>query len=112
RLRADGAIEYIGRVDHQVKIRGFRIELGEIESRLQQCSGVREAVVLAVALAGSLQLIAYVVPQVAANSDAEQLAVRQRIKSQLQASLPDYMVPTHLLLLPELPLTPSGKLDR
>ncbi len=112
RLRADGAIEYIGRVDHQVKIRGFRIELGEIESRLQQCSDVREAVVLAVALAGSLQLIAYVVPQVAANSDAEQLAVRQRIKSQLQASLPDYMVPTHLLLLPELPLTPSGKLDR
>ncbi|WP_032674152.1 amino acid adenylation domain-containing protein, partial [Pseudomonas syringae] len=112
RLRADGAIEYIGRVDHQVKIRGFRIELGEIESRLQQCSDVREAVVLAVALAGSLQLIAYVVPQVAANSDAEQLAVRQRIKSQLQANLPDYMVPTHLLLLPELPLTPSGKLDR
>ncbi len=44
RLRADGAIEYIGRVDHQVKIRGFRIELGEVESRLQQCTGVREAV--------------------------------------------------------------------
>ncbi|WP_150116923.1 AMP-binding protein, partial [Pseudomonas syringae group genomosp. 3] len=112
RLRTDGAVEYIGRVDHQVKIRGFRIELGEIESRLQQCTGVREAVVLAVALAGSMQLVAYVVPQVAANSDAEQLALRQRIKGQLQTSLPDYMVPTHLLLLAELPLTPSGKLDR
>ncbi|RML29873.1 Non-ribosomal peptide synthetase [Pseudomonas savastanoi pv. retacarpa] len=112
RLRADGAVEYIGRVDHQVKIRGFRIELGEIESRLQQCTGVREAVVLAVELAGSTQLVAYVVPQVMANGDAEQLALRQGIKSQLQSSLPDYMVPTHLLLLPELPLTPSGKLDR
>ncbi|RMN42855.1 amino acid adenylation domain-containing protein [Pseudomonas syringae] len=112
RLRADGAIEYIGRVDHQVKIRGFRIELGEIESRLQQCTGVREAVVLAVALAGSAQLVAYVVPSVVANSDTEQMALRQRIKGQLQASLPDYMVPTHLLLLAQLPLTPSGKLDR
>ncbi|RMP26234.1 Pyoverdine sidechain peptide synthetase I, epsilon-Lys module [Pseudomonas coronafaciens pv. coronafaciens] len=112
RLRADGAIEYIGRVDHQVKIRGFRIELGEIESRLQQCTGVREAAVLAVALAGSAQLVAYVVPSVVANSDTEQMALRQSIKGQLQASLPDYMVPTHWLLLAQLPLTPSGKLDR
>ncbi len=81
RLRADGAVEYIGRVDHQVKIRGFRIELGEIESRLQQCTGVREAVVLAVELAGSTQLVAYVVPQVMANGDAEQLALRQGIRA-------------------------------
>ncbi|GFM81565.1 pyoverdine sidechain peptide synthetase [Pseudomonas cichorii] len=112
RLGADGALEYIGRVDHQVKIRGFRIELGEIESRLQQCSGIREAVVLALPLAGSTQLVAYLVPETAATSDAEHVALRQNIKSQLQASLPDYMVPTHLLLLPDLPLTPSGKLDR
>ncbi|RMM49630.1 Pyoverdine sidechain peptide synthetase I, epsilon-Lys module [Pseudomonas syringae pv. atrofaciens] len=112
RLRADGAVEYIGRVDHQVKIRGFRIELGEVESRLQQCTGVREAVVLAVELAGSTQLVAYAVPDVAASTEAEQLALRQSIRSQLQAFLPDYMVPTHMLLLPELPLTPSGKLDR
>ncbi|MEX5617176.1 amino acid adenylation domain-containing protein, partial [Pseudomonas syringae] len=112
RLRADGAVEYIGRVDHQVKIRGFRIELGEVESRLQQCTGVREAVVLAVELACSTQLVAYAVPDVAASTEAEQLALRQSIRSQLQACLPDYMVPTHMLLLPELPLTPSGKLDR
>ncbi|RMT79884.1 Amino acid adenylation [Pseudomonas viridiflava] len=112
RQRLDGAIEYIGRVDHQVKIRGFRIELGEIESRLQQCLDVREAVVLAVSLAGSTQLVAYIVPQTAPLSEAEPLTVRQRIKAELQASLPDYMVPTHLLLLPNLPLTPSGKLDR
>ncbi|MBX8497808.1 non-ribosomal peptide synthetase [Pseudomonas cichorii] len=112
RLGADGALEYIGRVDHQVKIRGFRIELGEIESRLQQCTGIREAVVLALPLAGSTQLVAYLVPETVATTDAEQAALRQNIKAQLQASLPDYMVPTHLLLLPNLPLTPSGKLDR
>ncbi|MFJ4145845.1 amino acid adenylation domain-containing protein [Pseudomonas sp. NPDC089734] len=112
RLRADGALEYIGRVDHQVKIRGFRIELGEIESRLQQCAGIREAVVLALPLAGSTQLVAYLVPEVLAADEAGQAALRQAIKAQLQATLPDYMVPTHLLLLSNLPLTPSGKLDR
>ena len=113
RLRADGALEYVGRVDHQVKIRGFRIELGEIESRLQQCSGVREAVVLAVPLSGGQQLVAYVVcDQAVLESAATQSAFRQQIRAALQAHLPDYMVPGHLLLLPNLPLTPSGKLDR
>ncbi len=67
---------------------------------------------LAVELAGSTQLVAYAVPDVAASTEAEQLALRQSIRSQLQAFLPDYMVPTHMLLLPELSLTPSGKLDR
>jgi amino acid adenylation domain-containing protein len=113
RLRPDGAVEYIGRVDHQVKIRGFRIELGEIESRLQQCPGIREAVVLAVPLSGGLQLVAYVVSDPAVlQSAATQAAFRQQIRAALQANLPDYMVPGHLLLLANLPLTPSGKLDR
>ena len=113
RLRADGALEYVGRVDHQVKIRGFRIELGEIESRLQQCPGIREAVVLAVPLSGGLQLVAYLVSdQAVLDSAATQAAFRQHIRAALQADLPDYMVPGHLLLLANLPLTPSGKLDR
>lgn len=113
RLRADGALEYVGRVDHQVKIRGFRIELGEIESRLQQCAGVREAVVLAVPLSGGQQLVAYVVGEQAVLAGAaSQSAFRQQIRTALQSHLPDYMVPGHLLLLPNLPLTPSGKLDR
>ncbi|MDI2591093.1 amino acid adenylation domain-containing protein [Pseudomonas sp. 681] len=113
RRRADGAVEYVGRVDHQVKIRGFRIELGEIESRLQQCAGIREAVVLALPLTGGLQLVAYlVVDEAVIDSAAEQAVFRQQIRGLLQASLPDYMVPGHLLLLPRLPLTPSGKLDR
>jgi amino acid adenylation domain-containing protein len=113
RLRDDGAVEYIGRVDHQVKIRGFRIELGEIESRLQQCPGIREAVVLALSLTGGTQLVAYlVVDQSVLGSAAEQAIVRQQIRASLQKNLPDYMVPGHLLLLPRLPLTPSGKLAR
>ncbi|WP_426205165.1 amino acid adenylation domain-containing protein [Pseudomonas sp. TWP3-1] len=113
RLRADGAVEYIGRVDHQVKIRGFRIELGEIEARLQQCPGVREAVVLALPLNGSVQLVGYLVAEPAIlASGTSQAAFRQQVRTALQASLPDYMVPGHLLLLAQLPLTPSGKLDR
>ncbi|MEB0048644.1 MULTISPECIES: amino acid adenylation domain-containing protein [unclassified Pseudomonas] len=113
RWRTDGALEYVGRVDHQVKIRGFRIELGEIESRLQQCAGIREAVVLALTLTTGLQLVAYLVADDAVlDSVAEQAAFRQQVRASLQASLPDYMVPSHWLILPHLPLTPSGKLDR
>ncbi|WP_412462119.1 amino acid adenylation domain-containing protein [Pseudomonas sp. SC11] len=113
RLDAEGAIEYVGRVDHQVKVRGFRIELGEIEARLQHCPGVREAVVLALPLHGGLQLVAYVVPEGAVLEEAaEQARVRQQVRSLLKAQLPEYMVPGHLLLLPRLPLTASGKLDR
>ncbi|WP_079229192.1 non-ribosomal peptide synthetase [Pseudomonas putida] len=109
RFDASGAIEYIGRVDHQVKVRGFRIELGEIEMRLQQCPGVREAAVLALDMAGGRQLVAYVVTQADGASDEAQ---RQAIREGLRATLPDYMVPSHLVLLNNLPLTPSGKLDR
>jgi acyl carrier protein len=113
RWAADGSLEYLGRNDDQVKIRGFRIELGEIESRLQQCPGIREAVVLAVPLSGGLQLVAYVVSDPAVlQSAVTQTAFRQQIRAALQANLPDYMVPGHLLLLANLPLTPSGKLDR
>jgi amino acid adenylation domain-containing protein/non-ribosomal peptide synthase protein (TIGR01720 family) len=115
RYNARGQIEYVGRVDHQVKIRGFRIELGEVEARLLELNDVSAAVVLAVQGGSSLQLVAYVVPKqasvVAANAD-EQGAAREAIKAQLKDSLPDYMLPTQLLFLAELPLSPNGKLDR
>ncbi|WP_409317001.1 non-ribosomal peptide synthase/polyketide synthase [Pseudomonas sp. KCJK9016] len=115
RYNAHGQIEYVGRVDHQVKIRGFRIELGEVEARLLELNDVSEAVVLAVQGGSSLQLVAYVVPKdasvVAADAD-EQGAAREAIKAQLKDSLPDYMVPTQLLFLAGLPLSPNGKLDR
>ena len=100
RYRADGVVEYIGRVDHQVKVRGFRIELGEIEACLRERAGVREAVVLA----DNDRLIAYLVSSAPDTPEVYRAALRER--------LPDYMVPAHLVFLDSLPLTPNGKLDR
>ncbi|WP_395607831.1 amino acid adenylation domain-containing protein [Pseudomonas sp. B22129] len=98
--RADGVIEYLGRLDHQVKLRGLRIELGEIETRLMQHPSVREAVVL---VQGGKQLVAYLVLESQAPAD---------LKAWLLQSLPEYMVPTHLITLDRLPVTANGKLDR
>ncbi len=113
RYRPDGVLEYVGRVDHQVKVRGFRIELGEIEVRLQQ-QAVREAVVMAVDGPGGQQLVAYAVPDepgVMADA-AAQAALREQLRGALRRQLPEYMVPSYLVLLGKLPLTPNGKLDR
>ncbi|PRA33148.1 non-ribosomal peptide synthetase [Pseudomonas poae] len=110
--RPDGVIEYAGRLDHQVKIRGLRIELGEIEARLQEQPAVRESVVVARDVAGSQQLVAYVVPadaDVAVSSHSEWL---HAIKQTLRAGLPDYMVPAYWVVLDSMPLSPNGKLDR
>ncbi|MGV6477736.1 amino acid adenylation domain-containing protein, partial [Azotobacter vinelandii] len=114
RYRADGVIEYLGRIDHQVKIRGFRIELGEIEARLQQHGAVREAVVIDIDGLGGRQLAAYLVPDDLAmlDGDERQTGLRGELKAHLGAALPDYMVPAHLVFLARLPLTPNGKLDR
>ncbi|MFL6966766.1 non-ribosomal peptide synthase/polyketide synthase [Pseudomonas alvandae] len=106
RYRADGVLEYQGRIDHQVKIRGFRIELGEIEARLLQQPEVNEVAVLAQEGPGGQQLVAYVV----ATADADTL--RESLKARLKEHLPDYMIPAHWLFLDQLPLTPNGKLDR
>ncbi|QOQ76195.1 non-ribosomal peptide synthetase [Pseudomonas poae] len=106
RQRADGLVEYLGRIDHQVKIRGFRIELGEIETRLLEHPAVREAVVLALDSPSGKQLVAYLV------SDADHGTLREALKAHLKAQLPDYMVPAHLIVLDSMPLTANGKLDR
>ncbi|OPG79861.1 non-ribosomal peptide synthetase, partial [Pseudomonas ogarae] len=112
RQRADGLVEYLGRIDHQVKIRGFRIELGEIETRLLEHEAVREAVVLALDTPGGKQLAGYLVTAVAEQDAEQQTALRDALKNHLKAQLPDYMVPTHLILLTNMPLTANGKLDR
>ncbi|MBW0971023.1 non-ribosomal peptide synthase/polyketide synthase [Pseudomonas aeruginosa] len=115
RYRADGVIEYLGRIDHQVKIRGFRIELGEIETRLLEQDSVREAVVVAQPGVAGPTLVAYLVPTEAALVGAEsarQQELRSALKNSLLAVLPDYMVPAHMLLLENLPLTPNGKINR
>ncbi|HYO12243.1 MAG TPA: condensation domain-containing protein, partial [Thermoanaerobaculia bacterium] len=101
RRRPDGAIEYLGRLDHQVKIRGFRIELGEIEAALASHPAVREAVVQA----REQRLVAWVVGRDGALETAE-------LRRHLAATLPEYMVPSALVVLPEMPLSPNGKVDR
>ncbi|WHS58672.1 non-ribosomal peptide synthase/polyketide synthase [Pseudomonas sp. G2-4] len=114
RQRADGILEYLGRIDHQVKIRGFRIELGEIEARLLEQDSVREAAVLAQDAPGGQALVAYIVPTADLNDlDAgAQSALRDSLTARLKVNLPDYMVPAHMVLMPRFPLTPNGKLDR
>jgi amino acid adenylation domain-containing protein len=113
RYRADGVIEYAGRIDHQVKIRGFRIELGEIEARLQTHESVREAVVVDIEGPSGKQLVGYLVADInLSDAPEQQAALRSTLCDYLKGILPDYMVPAHLLFLDKLPLTPNGKLDR
>ncbi|NNA07928.1 non-ribosomal peptide synthase/polyketide synthase [Pseudomonas lundensis] len=109
RQRADGNIDYLGRIDQQVKIRGFRIELGEIEACLKQQPGVAEAVLTVHASGQDSQLCAYVV---AIDTPTDPLAWREHLRAALKVDLPDYMVPSHWRLLDALPLTGNGKLDR
>ncbi|HEY9629833.1 MAG TPA: amino acid adenylation domain-containing protein [Coleofasciculaceae cyanobacterium] len=105
RYRSDGAIEYLGRMDHQVKLRGFRIELGEIEATLSQYPTVREAVMVAKEDPfGNKSLVAYIVPQ-------GEVTIRE-LREFLQQQLPDYMVPSAFVSIAQLPLTPNGKVDR
>ncbi|EMN5130120.1 amino acid adenylation domain-containing protein [Burkholderia contaminans] len=102
RRRADGALDYLGRVDTQVKLRGQRIEPGEIEALLRAAPGVNDAVVIV----RDEQLIGYV-----ARGDAGPLD-RAALLDALRAQLPAYMVPSQLIELDALPVTPNGKCDR
>lgn len=106
RHRADGTLEFLGRIDHQVKLRGFRIELGEIESALRSCPGVLDAVVLLRADADDKRLVGYVACG-SGPSPAE-----SDLRAALRATLPEYMVPSAFVALPEFPRLPNGKLDR
>ncbi|HTN85185.1 MAG TPA: phosphopantetheine-binding protein, partial [Sorangium sp.] len=107
RHRPDGAIEFLGRLDHQVKIRGLRVELGEIEARLLQHPHVHEAVVVARDEPhGGKRLVAYVAGR--DGSAPEPAALR----AWLAETLPAYMVPAPIVALDRLPLSPNGKVDR
>jgi amino acid adenylation domain-containing protein len=103
----DGNLEFIGRSDDQVKVRGYRIELGEIEAALGQHPGVREVIVQAREDAvGSKHLVAYVVLQEGPGLTSGEM------QNFLRTKLPEYMVPSTLVCLEKLPLTPHGKVDR
>ena len=106
RWRADGQVEYLGRLDHQVKIRGFRIELGEIETQLLLQPQIREAVVMAKDGPGGARLVAYVSCHAGNTVDTSEL------RGALGKSLPDYMIPTAIVVLENLPLNANGKVDR
>ena len=106
RWRADGTLEYLGRLDHQVKVQGFRIELGEIETALLRHPAVREAVVVAREDGeDEKRLVAYVVGDAAACAPAA-------LRAFVARTLPEYMIPKNFVALPALPLTPNGKVDR
>jgi amino acid adenylation domain-containing protein len=105
RERPDGALEFIGRADDQVKIRGFRIELGEVQAALEALPGVTQAVAHTVIQGDDTVLVGYVVPQ---HSGCDVGALRHT----LAARVPSHLVPTHLVELAEVPLGPTGKVDR
>lgn len=104
RYRADGVIEYLGRLDQQVKLRGFRIELGEIEAVLSHHPNVREAVVVVRGEAEEKRLFAYVC--------GEFESAATELRNYLKQFLPEYMVPAGFIVLDKLPLSNSGKVDR
>ena len=102
RYRADGRIEFLGRIDHQIKLRGFRIEPGEIEAHLLACPGVTEAAVLA----ADGRLVAWVTGERAGERDGE------RLRFLLATRLPIHMVPSAIGFVEALPRLPNGKVDR
>ncbi|WP_341528319.1 amino acid adenylation domain-containing protein [Nostoc sp. UHCC 0302] len=111
RFRADGNLEYLGRVDNQVKIRGFRIELGEIEAVLRQHPQVLQAVVIAREdIPGQKRLVAYVVPQQMESTVGTQ-GLAPLLRDFLKHKLPNYMIPAAFVLLETLPMTPNRKVD-
>ncbi|ASS74674.1 hypothetical protein CIG75_06610 [Tumebacillus algifaecis] len=103
----DGTLEYLGRLDHQVKVRGFRIELGEIEQALAAQPALREVVaIVREDEPGDKRIVAYVVPEQSGAITAQEL------REQLKSKLPEYMLPSAIVLLDALPLTVNGKVDR
>ncbi|HEX3554514.1 MAG TPA: non-ribosomal peptide synthase/polyketide synthase, partial [Thermoanaerobaculia bacterium] len=114
RRRADGELEFLGRLDHQVKVRGFRIELGEVEAALAAYPRVREAVAMvspaapgAPGAAGDRRLVAYLVP-----AEPGAAIAPQELREFLAARLPAPMLPSAFIALAALPRMPNGKVDR
>ena len=107
RYLPDGKLESLGRIDNQVKIRGFRIELGEVEALLGQISDVQAScAVVREDIPGDKRLVAYIVPE------PEQTISVSEVRNFLKEKLPEYMLPSAIVILEALPLSPNRKLDR
>ena len=107
RVRPDGLIEFLGRLDNQVNLSGHSIEPGEIEAALTRHSGIRHSVVVAEAVQrGEKRLVAYIVPVTSSKLDNVEL------KDYLTRRLPGYMIPSAFVPIESLPLSPNGKVDR
>jgi nonribosomal peptide synthetase DhbF len=107
RWRPDGSLDFLGRVDRQLKIRGFRIEPGEVEAVLSGHPGVSQVAVASRGGDDDARLVAYVVPTTQPDGQPD---IRE-LRSKCERQLPAFMVPSAFTVLPELPLTPSGKID-
>ena len=111
RARADGTLEFVGRRDHQVKVRGFRIELEEVEAAIESQPGIRRCIVTTCeVMPGDIRLTAYVVPD--GERPESSRTAGDELRSQIRERLPEYMVPSAVIWVAALPLTPSGKVDR
>ena len=107
RYHDNGTLECLGRTDHQIKVRGFRIETGEIEAVIDQIPAVSQSVVVAREdVPGDKRLVAYVAPL-----DGQTLSTGE-LADELKNYLPEYMIPSAIVILDSLPLTPNGKVDR
>jgi len=108
RVLSCGNVEYLGRIDHQTKIRGYRIEPGEIEAQINSLEGISSAAVVTRSVHGETRLFAYLVFE----KDRCEIEGLGRVKRELKAILPEFMIPSAFTVLPELPLTANGKVNR
>lgn len=109
RLRPDGLFEFVKRVDDQLKVRGYRIEAGEIESALRAIEGIREAAVAVQEEGTQRVLVAFIQP---VDSAVDRSSLQQRVRQEASKALPDYMLPSVVEVIADLPLTVNGKVDR
>jgi amino acid adenylation domain-containing protein len=107
RMRADGRLLFLGRLDDQIKIRGFRIEPGEIRRHLLAHAQVRDAVVIARCDTGDARLVAYVV----SGNGADSVALVRELRVRLRSAVPDYMIPAAFVVMDALPLNRNGKVN-
>eukprot|EP01060_Flectonema_neradi_P030978 TRINITY_DN459_c1_g3_i1.p1 TRINITY_DN459_c1_g3~~TRINITY_DN459_c1_g3_i1.p1 ORF type:complete len:1599 (+),score=322.31 TRINITY_DN459_c1_g3_i1:70-4866(+) len=114
---SDGTVECLGRVDDQIKIRGFRIELGEINAKLSRHEEAKENVTVAKTIDNEKVIVSYVVPTDSArlwlnfDSPKDLKALSRKYREFLKSKVPHYMVPSHIVILQRMPLTPNAKID-